>query len=285
MLPTRPPCPPDSANSSANPSPSCATTPPLALPVLFADLLTFAANHLQHALHQPLFNLILGSSSVLNPTRTYQPDPADIMKAGLLATPLVWAAYFCGMLCYSAALLATSARVSRINQPEDSRPPGLTQNRGRLLPFARIATLFLIPAILATVLLFTLEQNIPWMAARMGRNLGYLNALLMGIGLAFILVPRALKLLRPHDAPSPQSRQLGISFAVIALIVQTILILLLNRVLPDLGFAPTTIPGVLLFQAAISQIGATVYVPLFVALSLLTQPEAPLLESFPADHP
>jgi hypothetical protein len=114
--------------------------PILALPVLIADLLGFVALHLQHALHQPLFDWFLVSrGSVLGVARShFVLTPANAAKAGLIAAPLIVGCYFLIVCLYVAALHTTFVMVEAIASDQAPRLQSgtriLFRSKRRFLP-------------------------------------------------------------------------------------------------------------------------------------------------------
>ena len=210
--------------------------PLLALPVVIADLLSFAVMHLQHALHDPLFALFFSHrDSVLSGSRsTFSLTPENASEAALLVIPLLWASYFISIYLYTMALLAVS---SLVGTTEDGKVPhwrlvhsSLVEKKRLLL---RSALLVFGLAILSTVAagaLFWVVLHIPVLKQKMGFELGAIVGLFVEVPFALYIAGPALMLLRSTEVPpSLGSVRLARNSAVAAVIAQTSVILLINR--------------------------------------------------------
>jgi len=250
--------------------------PILALPVAAADLLSFAAMHIQHALHQPLFALVFGNrESVLSSTRSaFVLTPQHAAETALLTLPLVWGSYFLAVCFYTGALLMTSALVRRSDNGD--RPElrfayvHMLKNRRRLLRFSMAMFGALIVAAIAAGVLIATIMKVPWLISVRGRDLGYLIALPLEIALVCLLTRPALKLLSERqESPSLGIQRLATSLGLITVIVQLALALLIEHSAPASLFQQKTVIGFLVREAIVSQISASTYVPLFIGLSIV----------------
>jgi hypothetical protein len=247
--------------------------PSLAVPVLVADLLSFSATHIQHALHRPVLELIFASrQSVLSSHKELVLTPRQNDEAFWILIPLIWAAYFVSGYVYSAAFLAVSTMVGR-PEPLDSRfvIHAVLARKAPLLRFAlRFFGLILLGWLLSFPLLFLVSQ--PW--AR-DRHFGALNAgsfagFLIEIAIALFALGPALRLL---NAAAGFSR-LALFAALTTFVAQIALFLLMASANPLLVtlFPQPTLPAILFRDATLSLLGAVPYVFLFIALSLLATP-------------
>jgi hypothetical protein len=251
--------------------------PIFALPVVAADLLSFAAMHIQHALHQPLFDWVFtNKDSVLATTRSaFVLTPQNATKAALLTLPLIWGCYFLTVCLYTGALLISSSFVRRVARGElpDLRSAlvDVIRNRRRLLFFSISLLGALIIAAIVAGFLIAASMKVPWLASKMGRDFGYLTALPLELVLAYLFIRPALKLLSETQASNVQViERMAIFLSLITVITQVALVLLIEHAAPAFLFQQKTIIGFLIREAVVSLIGALPYVPLFIGLSLLS---------------
>jgi hypothetical protein len=250
--------------------------PVFALPIIAADLGGFAVMHIQHALHQPLFALIFGySDSVISTTKSaFVLTPENATKAAILAIPLVWGAYFLNVFFYTGALLMTSAFVRKISRGEspDFRAALVyaAENWRRLLRFSISMLGALIIAVFVFGYLVTMSMKVAWLAPRVGRDFSYLTILPLEIALVYLFTRPALKLLsETGTSPSHPSAHTATYFGLITIATQMVFILILEHVAPASLFQQKTAIGFLTREAAVSLIGASPYIPLFIGLSVL----------------
>jgi hypothetical protein len=249
--------------------------PTFALPVVAADLLSFAAMHIQHALHEPLFAWAFSNNSVLATTRSaFVLTPEDAPKAALLTIPLVWGCYFLSVCLYTGALLITSIFVRKVSSGEspDLRAAFFhtVRNGRRLLLFS--ITMFGALIIAAIVFGFSLavSMEVAWLAPRIGRDFSYLIVVPLEITLVYLLTRPALKLLSQTGAsPVQASERLARSFGIITLLTQIAFVLVIEHAVPASLFQQRTVIGFLIREAVVSLIGASSYIPLFIGLSVL----------------
>jgi len=243
--------------------------PVFALPVIGADLIGFAAMHIQHALHQPLFALIFSNSdSVISTTKSaFVLTPENAHKAALLAIPLVWGAYFLNVFLYTGALIMTSAFVQNVSSSES---PDLRAalvyavgNRRRLLRFSISMLGALIIAVIIFGYLLTMSMKVAWLAPRIGRDFSYLTVLPLEIAFVYLFTQPALKLLsETGTSPSPSSARIATYFGLITIVTQMVFVLILEHVAPASLFQQKTAIGFLTRQAVVSLVGASPYIPL-----------------------
>lgn len=249
--------------------------PVLVLPVLTADTLSFAAMHLQHALHAPLLGLFLNHrESVLgSPQTSFVLTVQNASKAFWLMAPLIWGCYLLTMYLYTNALVITSVQVSDAvgsKSPSFGIATLVTDHKAKIFRFSLLVFVITIIAAGAVSLLFFMSENIPWLARRIGADFGYLVGMIVELPALYVLVMPAIRLLRTTDSPIvARVHRLGAIFCFSFVILQGLLLFLINHVLPVWFFQQRTVPGLLFRQWVVSMIGASLYVPLFIALSLL----------------
>jgi hypothetical protein len=250
--------------------------PILALPVLAADLISFAAMHIQHTLHQPLFAWVFANKdSVLSTTsNAFVLTPENATKAALLTIPLIWGCYFLTVYLYTGALLTTSTLLHGMIK---GQLPNLRfafvhayGNRRRLLLFSISFFGALIVAAILVGFSMAVSMKIPWLARMMGRDFGYLIVLPLEIAFVYIFTRPALKLLSLTQAPPLKSiEHIAMLLGLIAIFTQMTFVLLTEHAAPAILFQQKTVAGFLVREAIQSLIGASIYVPLFIGLSLL----------------
>jgi hypothetical protein len=250
--------------------------PIFALPIAVADLLGFAALHLQHALHQPLFDLFLSDSgSVLSKSHSQMIlTPENASKAALLAIPLLWGCYFLSIHFYSTAMLTVSSLLSAVhdNEPLGIRLLGanLSKNKKSTLLFS--VFIFGLCIVGAVVLFFLLAVvlSIPLLAHGMGFDLATIMTFLAGMVIVYFSAIPALKLLEDSGTvPRREITRLARIGGVAVLAIQSALSLFLRHALPDFLSEQSTVFGFLIREAVESLIFAFPYVLLFIALSVL----------------
>jgi hypothetical protein len=250
--------------------------PVLALPVLIADTLSFVAMHLQHALHDPLLGLLLAQpDSVLSsPRHEFVLTAQNATKAFWMMAPLIWGCYLLTMYLYTTALMITSDLVNSVIRGEaSSLRISITRSmihKVRAFRFAlRVFAIAAVAAGAASLLLF-MSMNVPWLARRMGADLGYVIGMIVELPALYVLVAPAIRLLRTANlGVSTHINRLGAVVGVAFVVLQGLLLMLINHVLPDSLFQQRTVPGFLVRQWVISLVGASLYVPIFIAISLL----------------
>ncbi len=258
--------------------------PILILPVVIADLLGFTMLHLQHALHQPLWSLVLGEHrSVLSNTNdTFQLNPQNATKAVLLTIPLLWAAYFLNTFFYASAMLSVSNLLDGL---QNNRPTQLRHlvtiiaaKSRDLLVFSLLFVGLLVVGAATTSLLFMVVGKIPLLEHQISFELGLVIGLVASIPVIYFGALPALSLISRKDS-SLEGVSITLAricgFATVA--VQFTIVLLLRHVVPDVFYQQRSIPALLLREAFESLIGAIPFVPLFVAFAVLTSipPETP----------
>jgi hypothetical protein len=250
--------------------------PVFALPVITADLSGFAAMHIQHDLHQPLFALIFSNSdSVISTTKSaFVLTPENAPKAAILAIPLVWGAYFLNVFFYTGALLMISALVRKVSSGEapDLRAALVyaVENWRRLLRFSISMLGALIISVFVFGYLVTMSMKVAWLAPRVGRDFSYLTVFPLEIALVYLFTRPALKLLsETGTSPSQSSARTATYFGLITIVTQMIFVLILEHVAPASLFRQRTVIGFLTREAVVSLIGASPYIPLFIGFSLL----------------
>ena len=245
------------------------------VPVCITDLISFAAMHLQHALHQPLFNLVLGERSVLSSDRTFVMTHQNATKAAFLVMPLLWTCYILTVVLYTGALFVTS---SLVRQVETGITPTLRlavvhlrSNRPRWTGFIFRVLVTLIAAGIILWLLGYLLFKPPLMERFGGRNIGYMIGFLLEALVAASLMQPALRLLAETAIPDLKPlRQPAIILGLITIGLQIALTVLSDRSLSPTIARQTSIVGFLVCEAGQSLLGALTYLPLFTGLSLLT---------------
>jgi hypothetical protein len=259
--------------------------PIFALPVLIADLLGFAAMHFQHALHGPLFALFFSTKdSVLSTTRSsFILTPENATKAALLIVPLIWGCYFLTIYFYSGALVVVSALLETAQKGEILNlqlvQTVLLKRKRRILGFSIFLFGVLVIAAVVGYWLFRAIVSVPWFATWTGFNEGILVAGLLEMPIAYIFTRRALKFLRPEAMQRRSDERLATFSGFAAVTVQIVVSLLWRYAAPAFLFQQTTVAAFLFREATFSLIGALLYVPLFVALSLLATGEEPMIEA------
>jgi hypothetical protein len=250
--------------------------PILALPVIAADLLSFAAMHIQHALHEPLFAWAFSNNdSVLATTRgTFVLTPENAPKAALLTVPLVWGCYFLSVCLYTGALLITAALVRKVSNGES---PDLrtalayaVRNWRRLLRFSISMFGALIVAAIVFWILLATSMKVAWLAPRIGRDFSYLTTVPLEIALVYLFTRPALKLLSETGNSSLHVfARMAAYFGVVTIVTQLAFILVIDHIAPGSLFQQKTVIGFLLREAVESLVGASPYIPLFIGLSVL----------------
>ena len=249
--------------------------PVLAIPVLVADLIGFAAMHLQHALHQPLFELFLDSNrSVLATTHTaFVLTPENATKAALLTAPLLWGCYFLNIVLYTSALLtiATLLNGERTGEIRDLRRirSVLMSSKRRILRFSGLTLLSLIVQLPLGYLTFLIGDKAALLTPLNGRNLGYALAFTAELLSVLLLSRPVLSLLRSPE-PDKMNRHLVSMVGIAALIAQFALLLGIEH-LPPSFFHQKTVLGLLCREAFTSMLCALPYVPLFISISIIDQ--------------
>lgn len=250
--------------------------PIFAFPVAIADLLGFGAMHIQHALHQPLFDLFLSDGgSVLSQSHgPFRLTPENASKAALLTFPLIWGVYFLSLYLYSTAMLTVSGLLSAAhsNEPVDisrmwEKKP---KAQKRSLRYALFLLGLCVVGAAIVSLLFSLLHYIPLLRQKIGVDLGVIVWFVAGIAIVYPCASPTLRFLGKSDvAPNGAIVRLVRVFGVATLAIQFAVILLCRHLLPDFLFQQSTVMGFLVRQAIESLIGAFPYVLLFIALSVL----------------
>jgi hypothetical protein len=264
--------------------------PALVLPVLTADTLSFAAMHLQHALHDPLLGLFFGHrDSVLGSSRTsFVLTPQNASRAFWLLAPLIWGCYLLTTYLYTAALVFTSGQVdiAKTGETLSFNFANVASKLHRAKVF-RFSPLILVVATIgagADSLLLFISAKIPWLAQRMGADLGYVIGMLVELPALYVLVKPAIRLLQTEEIDiTPHVQRVGAIFSAAFILLQGLELLVINHVLPASLFQQRTVLGLLVREWVVSLAGALLYVPLFIGLSLIAES----LESSPngsSDH-
>jgi hypothetical protein len=246
--------------------------------------------HVQHALHQPLFDLFLTEHrSVLSSTHeTFRLTAENMSKASLLVFPLIWGSYFLNVCFYAAAMISVSklldAKLRSDPIPLRQLLASLVAKKRDLVVFSLLFVGLLAVGNVITFLLFAAMGYIPWLAHKISYDTGLIIGLIASIPVVYFGTFPALGLIRPagvalDPASVNQARLCGLA----AVAVQVALLLLLGHFAPDFLYRQKTIPGVLLRQASESLIGALPFVLLFAAFSILTLQE--LEEPVATPHP
>ena len=245
--------------------------PVLAVPVVIADLVSFAATHIQRALYlyQPLLARVFGKSdSVLSATKSVTPETAV-----LLFLPLAWACYFLTICLYTGALLSTSAFVRSLLQGQPSQLRFALadpfRKRRRVLVFSISVFGAIVLAAILVGLSMPLILKTPGFAGMQGRDVGYFIGFLLECVFVYLFSRPALKLLRLTQNPTSAAVDwIAVVLGLTVVAAQLVIVLLIEHVEPD-TLQQTTAAGFLTREAIASLIGAMVYVPLFIGLSLL----------------
>jgi hypothetical protein len=243
--------------------------PALAIPVLLADTLAFAALHGERLLQGPILQSLFSSKeSVLSSHSSFNLADHSAL-APFLVAPFIWASYYLAGLFYSAALLATSL-IMRHHEPV---APNLVidQVTAKRVPLIRFSLRFfglILLAWLASFLVLALVMQ-PWVVAHThGINLAYGAGLFLEIAVGCLALGPALRLL---DSTA-QFSNLAIYAAVTTLLAQAAIDLALRHLPLNTVFHPPSLFALNLIQLTISLIAAVPYVFLFIALSLLANP-------------
>ncbi len=253
--------------------------PVLALPILTADTLGFAAMHLQHALHGPFLGLFFSHrDSVLSNSRTsFVLTPQNASRAFWLVAPLIWGCYLLTTYLYTAALVFTSGQVDRASTGES--PSFSFANVASTLRRAKVFRFSLLVFAVASVgagtyslLLLFLTAKMPWFSRRMGADLGYVIGMLVELPVLYVLVKPAIRLLRPEEIDvTTHVQRVGAIFGVALILLQGLELVLIDHVVPISFFQQRTIMGLLFREWVVSLAGALLYIPLFIGLSLLAE--------------
>jgi hypothetical protein len=252
----------------------------LVIPVIAADLISFAAMHIQHALHQPLFNWFFSNrDSVLSTTRsTFVLTIENAPKAALLTAPLIWGCYFLTIYLYTAAMIVISALIETTRKSEILEMGlvlvTLRKRKRQLLLFSLSLFALLIVEAFVGYLLFLGALKVKWLAQRMGSDFGYFAGLVLNLPIVYLCTRPALKLLSSAEVPSsPANERLGTLSGFTVIVMQFVFALLIAHAAPAFFFQQTTVIGFLSREAVTSLIGASPFIPLFVAFSLLATSE------------
>jgi hypothetical protein len=252
--------------------------PVLVLPVLTADTLSFAAMHLQHALHDPLLSLFFGHrDSVLGSSRTsFVLTPKNASEAFWLLAPLIWGCYLLTIYLYTTALVFTAGQV---DDAMTGKSPSLSFavvasniQKARLVRFSLLVFVFAIMGAGADAFLLYISMKIPWLAHRMGADLGYVIGMLVELTALYFLVKPAIRVLRSREINTMHHlHRIGAIFCSAFVLMQGLELLVIDHVLPASLFQQRTIMGLLFREWVVSLAGALLYVPLFIGLSLLSE--------------
>lgn len=241
--------------------------PVLWLPVMFADAAGFAVKSSQPVVTSYLLQFLFRGRSILG-FKTVDHSTVNNTFAYVLAVTLTQIARFTPIVLYAAAFLIT-ARLAR------ERTGMQWEGRRRLVSSALLLSLrvYLIAIPLSFVLFIPLAFTWPrWPAIFTHWLVAYLIGLLLMFTLAYLMVPVALRALTSFTMPQAGRGfvRLGRKFAIAAVIASTGL-LILEHVIG--GAIHANHSQLLVIQGIMSLIAALPYVPLYVALTLLTGDE------------
>jgi hypothetical protein len=267
--------------------------PILWLPVILADLIAFSLRSAQLWMRQVVLHSLSANYSVLSDA----PEP-------LRTLPVAWAAIFgttrafvelLNVRLYVAAMISISVlipvRVAETKTPWGQIPLTLKQ-LGFRIPLLALKILLTLAA--AAILDFGLIASLPRLRflpvflRTMGssRDQNVVIAAVLFAAVAWLVAPAAVSLLRPRESPSGWVINLrhARNFAVVCVIASTAVYFLAEVAEPSFAPLLTTAFRVQCFWLMASATSALLYIPLFVALDLIANPELLVAISPAVDH-
>jgi hypothetical protein len=254
--------------------------PILAIPVFTADLLGFAAMHIQHALREPLFSLFLSDGgSVLSASHhAFRLTAQNATEVALLTFPMVWFCYFLSILFYATALLTIFNLLKTICRGESSHfhrwYDSIAGKEQGLLLFSLLVWSLCVAGAVVIYLLVLAIMNFPALSHTMNFYLGLILAFLVGIPIVYFSTTPALKLLAdPEASVHGAVVRVARGFGLVALAIQVAIAAFVRHAAPSTLFQPSGVIGFLFTETIESLLGALPYVFLFIALSVLLSEE------------
>ncbi len=255
----------------------------LALPVIFADILSLATRHdVVQAIRAPIFSWLLRSSerdSVLSSSRSTFAMSAEhtYWVAWMIGATLEWSSYFIKIFLYSCALFITSEWLRGLQAGDGPALPAL---RGQWRKLIRLS-LVVLGGVILTGFLFSLLFAV-WISALAGRfNLGEVG-ILFEVPLAYFIARPGLMLVwRKEELPRPTTVRLARIFAVGTVVAQFLIALLIDHVVLraiNPTFEQMNDAELLVRDAIISVAGAAPFIVSFIALSVLGAEEVESIE-------
>jgi hypothetical protein len=258
--------------------------PILWLPVVLADLIAFSLRVFQGWMTQTIAQNLVAGHSVLSNT----PEPISTL-------PMAWTVVFgatrflvefVNLCLYAAAMIAISTLIRAL----------LAQTK-----FSWRHILFAVRQLRVQVLLFSLQvfgmlvvalfldtelaMYLPrlrflsmFSTVSASRGEGLAIAAILFASVAWLIAPAALALLRPRQSPpnDARSRWQARNIAAISVLASVAIYFLASVAEPSFALLLRTSIGIQLFWAVGSAASALPYIPLFIALDLIANPESPL---------
>lgn len=268
--------------------------PVLWLPVLIADLLAFCLGRLQHLISHQIALWMYQSHTVLTTTPNYSYQPNKVLETSLLSAPFVWGAYFFSICLYTSALLTISRALHNLWEHRNlgfrsaiSSSPTETRRilgfSSKLLGLCFVGALLLFPVsgLLAQVG-FDRTAHDPLL-------FGYSYGILVSVGIAFVITPASIRLLRPSSNAnvSSEDRRLGRIAAILAVAVSMTLGSLIPQFTLPLwrGWQAHAAAVRFVIDAIASAVVALPYIPLFIAFALLARGDEPTAQEAEPSSP
>jgi hypothetical protein len=256
--------------------------PVLWVPIIVADIAAFSLLRLQGLISHRIVLWIYQSHSVLSSAPDYRYDASEIREAVLLTAPLLWGSYFLSICFYTSAMLAISEALRQISRTHRIDLPGSASSLRPALPRAlRFSLKLFVLCVGAAILLAAITTFLTKFGLVMEPRLfGYCYSLAFSSGIAYLVTPSALRILQSigYTPISSERQRLGRIFAILALAASNTLGAMLAQVNLPLweGWHAHAAAVRFVLSAIISLIAALPYIPLYIALYLIANPESPL---------
>jgi hypothetical protein len=257
--------------------------PILWLPVVLADLIAFCLRTLQDWMtHAVIYSLVAGHSVLSS-----SPEPVQTL-------PVVWSVIFAASkllvellnaYLYAAAMVAISilipALIAQTRIPWREIPFAIRQRRVQILLLRlKVFGMLIVAASLGAALIVYLPRLhfLPPLFAIESHSESYAIEAVVLAAIAWILAPSAVALLRPREAPptNAQSMRHARILAAISVSATAALYYLATFLRPSFAPELTTPLAINAFWLIASVASALPYIPLFIALYLIANPDNPL---------
>jgi hypothetical protein len=252
---------------------------------MVAETAAFCLRTLQRYLSHQVVLWMYRSDSVLSSAPDYTYQSSKIVKVAFLTAPLLWGTYFLTILFYATALLTTGVILRNLADTGRAQieivVSTVSSSLARSMRFS--VKLLALCALSAIILAFPLTT----LALKLGPD-GILTSpiyiyglvLLFSLAIACFIGPDAIALLRPANsgsAPHQQAYSARVS-ASIAVALSTALSLFVAQARMPLWNSWRDHAAIVhtILDAAGSLIVTLPYVPLFIALYLIANPNTPL---------
>ena len=257
--------------------------PILWLPVILADLIAYCLTTLQTRMTHAVINSLVAGHSVLSSS----PEPLQTL-------PAMWTVIFAASklfvelvnaCLYAAAMIAIStsipALMAQTKIPWQQIPFAIRQRRVQILLLSlKVFGMFTVAVFLDTALILYLPglHFLPLIFTIGSRGESYVIIVLLLAAIAWILAPSALTLLHPREAPPTnlQSIRHARILAAICVAAESALYYLATIARPSFAPQLTTALAINAYWVIASAVSALPYIPLFIALSLIANPDTPL---------